>query len=247
MLSRLRYFFLFFLTVEVMANIEGGKGPRYQTSFGKCPSKTTGRLALKLIKVFEGNFSLKDIKRTIVDERLREKYFLSRYQINYSPLRKLVKFNFDCPTPLMKAQIYRANGTSGHEALLVENGELYDPVYELFLQREKKLKGTLPFLALPAKDIGLKRRREMAQLVKKMGDYLSTKLAEVILSVEGKLTIILSIGGSPSSVFLGKENWGEKIEKMGKIVRYMEKKNHIPATINITDIRKILVKFNDKF
>jgi hypothetical protein len=62
-----------------------------------------------------------------------------------------------------------------------------------------------------------------------------------------ELTIILSINGTPSSVFMGPDEWGEKSAKLDKIVNYMELKEKIPAIINLTNSKKVVVKFKDKF
>ena len=220
---------------------------KYQTSFGKCPKKTTGVLTLKLIKVFEGGRSLRDVKKAIINDRLVQRHFLSEYDIRYDPVGKLLKFSFDCPVPLMKVQIYKKNGLNSYEAILVSGGELYDPTYEVVLRSEQMMTKQLPFLALPLEDSSEKLRAGIAELVKGLGQDLSKKLSEVILSEEGELTIILSLKGVPSSVFLGSRDWERKVEKLERIVDYMEKRDRKPLVINLTNADRVIVKFGDNF
>ncbi|MDC1173862.1 cell division protein FtsQ/DivIB [Bacteriovoracaceae bacterium] len=145
----------------------------------------------------------------------------------------------------MKVQIYKENGLDSYEAILVDNGELFDPTYEVLLRTEKKLKGQLPYFALPVGEIDKNIQKEVSHIVKKMSKNFRKKISEVILNDNKDLTIILSINGGPSSVFIGKEDWDEKVEKLKKIVSYMESKKKMPAIINLTNSKKVVVKFND--
>ncbi|MBT3585944.1 MAG: cell division protein FtsQ [Halobacteriovoraceae bacterium] len=219
----------------------------YRSTFGKCPSRTAGALTLTLIKDFERNHSLKRLKEKIVKKKLAQKHFISDYKINYDPLQKLLRLNFDCPEPLMKVQIYKENGNDSYDAILVDNGKLFDPTYEVLLKVEKKLTEDLPFLALPVGEMEEETQIAITRLVMKMGPKFRKKLSEVILNKGKELTIIISSKGQPSSVFLGKSQWEEKISKLKKIVKYMELKKKIPAIINLTNSNKVVVKFNDKF
>ncbi len=218
----------------------------YKTFFGQCPSKVVGRLTLTLIREFEKRNSLFDVKKKIVDDKLEEKYYLSSYQINYDPLQKMIKFNFDCPKALMKVQIYKKDGDEFYTAVLVDNGKLYDPTYEVMLRAEKKIKGKLPHLALPADLINSNLHMKLTSLLNQFGDNFVNKVSEVILNEKKELTIIMSIGRKPSSAFLGKDFWEEKVFKLTEIVEYMGKKKTIPAVINLTNAKKVVVKFSDK-
>jgi len=242
-------FFCLFMAEEGLSAL-GPKAKqelRKRTSFGKCPSRAAGTLTLQLIKAFEKNNSLRDVKVKIVKEKLAEKHFISKYRISYDPLKKFLNFNFDCPEPLMKVQIYKNNGLEAYDAILVDNGKLYDPTYEVLLRGEHKLSHDLPFLALPVGDMENKFQEQITSLVKGMGPKFRKKLSEVILNESKELTIILSVKGHPSSVFLGDVSWTEKVGKLRKIIKYMEGKGKIPAIINLTNLEKVVVKFNDKF
>ncbi|RPJ75318.1 MAG: hypothetical protein EHM20_09135, partial [Alphaproteobacteria bacterium] len=121
----------------------------YRSNLGKCPTRPAGTMALQVVKTFEQSNSLRDVKLKIVNEKWVDKYFVSDYKITYDPFSKVLDLNFNCPEPLMKVQIYKNNGTESYEAILVDNGQLFDPTYEALLRSEKKLTRELPYLALP--------------------------------------------------------------------------------------------------
>lgn len=233
---------------QINAAVDSNEGEvKYRTSFGNCPSRTAGTLTLKLVKAFENNLSLSDVKDEIISEKLKEKHFISNYQIKYEPLKKLLKFNFECPKPLMKVQVYKDNGLDSYEAILVEDGFLYDPTYEVLLRGEKKLNYHLPHLALPIDKIQSPLRNIITKMIGNLKVSFRKKISELIIDEKNEMTIILSIKGRPSSIFLGTDAWDEKMVKLQKIVSYMEGKNKIPAVINLTNPEKVVVKFSDKF
>lgn len=245
--------FILFFIIDIINRKQGEssttkalpKKLKYRTYFGNCPSRVAGNLTIKLVKTFEKNYSLRDVKKQIVKENLSEKHFLSSYRINYDPLGKFLKFNFNCPLPLMKVQVYKGDGMESYEAVLVEGGKLLDPTYEVLLKNEHKLNHDLPFLALPVKNMDSKVQHFVAKLVKEMDIKFRRKLSEIILNDKGALTVILSINGGPSSVFIGKDLWEEKMAKLQRIIKYMESISKIPSIINLTNIKKVVVKFSD--
>jgi hypothetical protein len=219
---------------------------KYKTSFGKCPSRTAGTMALKIVKNFEQTRSLKSVKNEIIKDKVDEKHFVSGYKVSYDPYQNYLKLSFDCPEPLMKVQVYKDSGVESYEAILVDSGELYDPTYEVLLRTEHKLTRDLPYLAIPVGEMDKTLQTEITDLLRGMEPEFRQKLAEIILGDKGDLTVILSVSGQPSSVFLGKKDWNEKIEKLNRIVNYMESRKRIPAIINLTNAKKVVVKFNDK-
>ena len=218
---------------------------KYRTSFGQCPSKVAGALTLQLVKEFDKTRSLKDVKKKIIEENLVEKHFLSHYKVNFNPIKKELFFKLECPHPLMKVQIYKDNGLDSYEAILVDSGELYDPTYEVLLRSEHKFKHDLPSLALPVGDFGEDTQRQVTELFSEMTPRFRQKLSEMIISENKELTVILSMNGNPSSVFLGQNEWKHKFKKLNKIVTYMEQKKKVPAIINLTNSKKVVVKFSE--
>lgn len=245
----------FLLLIITSGEVISSLGPRkrqseevkYRTSFGHCPSRAAGTLALKLMKEFERNHSLRDVKLKMTEDKLSEKHFVSDYKIQYDPLKNFITLQFNCPLPLMKVQIYKKDGQESYDAILVENGELFDPTYEVLLRAEKKLDYVLPFLALPVGEMEKSVQKDITHIVTSMSLDFRKKISEIILSEEKELTVILSISGHPSSVFLGQAEWSDKIEKLHKIVNYMEAQKKVPAIINLMNSKKVVVKFNDKF
>ena len=218
---------------------------KYRTSFGKCPSRAAGTLTLKLVKDFERNHSLRSVKGLIDRERLQEKHYVSDFTINFDPMDGMLSFIYDCPSPLMKVQIYKENGLESYEAILVENGKLYDPTYEVLLRSEKKLNYSLPFLAIPVGDTDKDVQQKITSIVSGLSLAFRKQLSEVIISDSKELTMIMSVKGHSSSVFLGRDEWDEKITKLTKIIGYMSKKKKVPTIINLTNPKKVVVKFNE--
>lgn len=218
----------------------------YRTQLGKCPTKPAGTMALQVVKTFDEKRSLRDVKLKILEEKWQEKYFISDYKISYNPFSKLLNLELNCPEPLMRVQVYKKDSSEYYEAILVDNGELYDPTYEALLRSDKKLIGELPFFSMPVGEMEKKIQDNMTSLFKEIRPSLRKKLSEVILTEGKELTIILSANGKPTSVFLGLEDWNEKLNKLDKIVSYMETREKIPTIINLTNNKKVVVKFNDK-
>jgi hypothetical protein len=228
------------------ANITRKSKVKYRTYFGKCPSRVVGNLTLKLVKTFEETSSLKEIKKQITRERLDEKHFLSQYDVKYNPLKKFLTFSFDCPEPLMKVQIYKSNGLEYYTAILVDNGKLFDPTYEYILETEKKLKYKLPSLALPVGEIDKKIQMKITRMVKNMDINFRNTISEIILDDNKRLTVILSNRGKPVSAFFGIDNWSLKAIKLKKIIGYLSKKRKTPTIINLTNDKKVVVKFSSR-
>ena len=224
----------------------GSKTLRYKTFFGNCPSRTAGSFTLKMAKSFELNHSLYDLKKIIVDEKLQDRHFLSKYEIKYDPIINLLQFDLDCPIPLMKAQIYKGNNDEYYDAILTDQGTFVDPTYEALLRSEQKLVNELPTLALPVTEMDKKVQENISSMMMGLDRDLRKQLSEVALSTEQELTLILSVNNKPISVFLGKEEWDLKISKLERIINQLkETETKHPHVINMTNSKKIVVKFND--
>jgi hypothetical protein len=218
---------------------------KYKTQFNGCPAQAVGKLTLDLVHEFDKKRSLLNLKKMIVKKNLEEKYFLSEYKINFDPSTQSLKFIFNCPKPLMKAQIYKKNGEEYYTAILVDTGKFVDPAYEVLLRAEKKLTTPLPSLAYPVSMVNDETLKTITALTQKFNQEFKNKLSEVILNEDKSLTMIFSINRKPSSAFLGNDYWSEKVEKLTKVIDFMKKKKKVPAVINLTNSKKIVVKFSD--
>jgi len=144
------------------------KNVNYRTYFGECPSKSSGMLTLMLMKEFEKNHSLKEVKEKILSEKLDEKFFLSNYRISYNPVVKTLRLHFECPEPLAKVQVYRNNGQEHYSAILASNARLYEPQYENLMRAEKKLNHPLPLMAISMDLLEGDAPTDLARFIKKL-------------------------------------------------------------------------------
>jgi hypothetical protein len=240
----MRFFIaILFLSTTAFGGIPVQKNFFTKTFFGECPAKPTGDLALTLVKTFERTSSLREVKKEVIERKIKEKYFISSYTINYNPLEKILSLSFDCPEPLMKVDIYDPQKETPYRGVLVSTGEIYNPLYLDFLKKDGKLNREIPSLAMPVKFIDKKIQKKISLLVKEMPANIREKIAEVIIDDNFELTLILSLNSRPSSAFFGKDQWGLKVEKLSKIVDYMIANKKIPTIINLTNVQKVVVKF----
>lgn len=216
---------------------------RYKTSFGECPTKSSGELAILVMKEFERTRSLKEVKEKILTEKWDEKYFVSEYHIGYNPVARTVRMNFVCPEALVRVQVYRENGKEHYAAVMVSTGKLFDPSYEMLLKAEKKLKADLPSLAISVRDLEGDVHVNFTRFATHLDAGLRQKISEIIINDNKELSIIFSLGGRTTSVFLGMDLWETKLEKLTKIISYVEKSQKYPSTINLTNAKKVVVKF----
>ena len=100
-------------------------------------------------------------------------------------------------------------------------------------------------MAYPSRLLDSGQEKKITSLLNVIGEDFVKNISEVILNEDKELTIILSLGRKPSSAFLGKEQWHEKVDKLDSVIKYMQKKKTIPAIINLTNLKKIVVKFSD--
>ncbi len=219
----------------------------YRTYFGNCPAAAVGKLSLQIVNKFEKYSSLRVVKQEILQHQMEEKFFLEDYQIFYCPVKKELSLNFKCPRPLLKVQIYKEDQRENYDAILVDNGKLFDPTYEVLLKAEEKLKDELPSLALPIKMIDSPMLAMITDLIKGTNPGILKKTSEFIINDDSEMTMILSVMGHASSVFLGKGDWDDKILKLQRIIDYVEQKKKVPTIINLTNAKKIVVKFSDNF
>jgi hypothetical protein len=144
---------------------------------------------------------------------------------------------------LVRVQIYRENGKEHYSAIMVKGGKLFDPAYEMILKAEKKLEADLPSLAIAVQDLEGETHETFTRFAAKITPQLRGKISEMIINDNKELSVILSHGPRTTSVFMGRELWETKLEKLEKIISYTEKSQKYPVTINLTNAKKVVVKF----
>ena len=219
---------------------------QYRSKNNHCPNKSINDLNFLLIGEYEKTKSLLDLKKKILKDRLKEKYFINDYKISYQFATQSLLFEYTCSRALLKAEVMR-EGSLGksYSAILTENGKLLDPSYEVVLRAENKIEKDLPDFVLPISLSQSKVPKEVAQLVATLGEEQKKSLAEVIVDDKKELTMIFSILDRPASVFLGQYRWKKKIKKLNDILAFMKKKKTVPSVINMTNDKKVVVKFSD--
>jgi hypothetical protein len=235
--------FLISLSSFAAKNFLMRKNLNYQTNFGECAPRVAGDLSLLLVKEFEKHHSLKEVKEKILNDKLVDKYFLASYKINYDPLSRSLKFDFECSPPLLKVQIYKGPNSQSYTAVMGTDGKLYDPAYEELMRKEGKLDAPLPLLAFPLEDMEKELQYKIAELVGRLSPDFRRNLSEVIVGAKKDLTMIFSYQGKPTSIFMGEGEWDNKVSKVQKILNYMESKNKYPSVVNLTNLKKVVVKF----
>lgn len=236
---------LFFFTTYINANPVlqfTQTKTQYTLSFNTCPMKSSGDLAILLAKEFDLSKSLYKLKKKIVEERYKENYFLSEYQISYNPILKKLAFNFECPSLIAKIQITKENGES-FLGSLVDTGEVFDPQYEVLLKREKIISTQIPYFAISIKNLNEQKQLGVVRLLKQMNPQIYLQVSEVILNDSEELTLILKSKSKAVSVLLGKEYWDDKITKLIKIQEHFSRKDKKPVVINLTSNKKVVVRF----
>jgi hypothetical protein len=113
----------------------------------------------------------------------------------------------------------------------------------MLLKAEKKLKADLPSLAISVRDLEGDVHVNFTRFATHLDASLRQKISEIIINDNKELSIIFSLGGRTTSVFLGTDLWETKLEKLTKIMSYVEKSQKYPTTINLTNAKKVVVKF----
>lgn len=221
----------------------------YKSLFGACPTKAASQFALIIAKNFEETKSLRKIKEQIVNGQLQDKYFISNYGVKLDPIKNRVTIKLECPTPMYRITFYGdgLNSVKDHDDLiLANNGNFYNKIFQEMLEEEGKAINKLPVLALPENRFGQELKGDLQSVSRRI--YMTNfdkNLTEMIINRDETLTLILSINQKPISVFMGKQDWGAKIDKLTRIVDHFASQSRIPSIINITNVKKIVVKFSE--
>ena len=219
---------------------------KYKTSFNNCPSQAAGKFAMRALKTFEEKNSLYEVKSDIRKNFLRNKYFIKSYSIEVDPIENILNISLKCPKPLLRGVLMNSEAKGEFESVLVEDGDLFDPTYETLLVGEKKIRSTLPTLAINKESLTDINRAEISRIIMALGSSNFDKIGEVIYDKDNALTIILSHNRKPVSVFMGKGNYHRKARKLSRLLSYVEENNKQPTVINLVNLKKVVVKFAHK-
>ena len=217
---------------------------KYVIHSGQCPKIHVGKLALSIIKSYDEGKSLLAIKEQMLAEGLVEKYFLKDFHILLNPISKEFQFQFECPRPLLKAQIYDRKLKKSYLGVLGDHGEMMDPSFEVTLRQEKMLDNKLPFMAINWDDLVAKKQIKIVKLLDLFSAKLKSNLSEVILNSEDELTLILKSKSKGVSVFMGDDAWDLKLDKLTKVLNHFEKLDRMPTLVNLASVKKVVVKFD---
>jgi hypothetical protein len=217
---------------------------KYIIHSGQCPKIHVAKLALSIIKDYESGKSLLSIKDKLQSESLVEKYFLRDYHISYNPISSSFNFEFECPRPLLKAQIYDKKLKKSYLGILGDHGEMMDPSFEVVLRQEKMLNQKLPYMAINWDDLVANKQIKVVQLLEMFPNEVKGKLSEVILSSDDELTLILKSKLKGVSVFMGDDAWDLKLDKLTKVLNHFEKLERMPSLVNLASSKKVVVKFD---
>ena len=133
-----------FTTLSMNSALAARTKVKYKTRFENCPSQVLGRLSLKLIKYFEKDRSLFEIKKRILDEKLADIYYLEDYKIKFNPLNNMLHFYFKCPIPSYKLNFQKEGNKNEQTGILAENGVILSTGYLSLLRGEGKFIKDLP-------------------------------------------------------------------------------------------------------
>ncbi len=114
------------------------------------------------------------------------------------------------------------------------------------MRNENKITRQLPTLSIPVGEMDKDFQTQLTQLIKNSSLTLKNMISEIILDDKNSLTIILSNRARPISVFMGDEKWSERMVKLTKIIDYMSDQKKFPSIVNLTNDKKVVVKFADK-
>jgi hypothetical protein len=214
--------------------------------YGFCPKVVVDKIVDDLITEFNEKTSLWALKKYLVQKNNNNVSFISDYKIDYKLINNQLNFSFDCFIPFFRVHVYQnisGEFTEINNGILVDNGTLLDPTYEILIKNENKLQKELPVLSITNKynEMDLK-------IISKHFQNLSLgfkeKVSEFILNDDKSLIVILSYNEKSLSVFMGKNDWNEKWNSLIKIVQSFSLNEKIPSTINLINKDKVVVKFS---
>ena len=236
-------FFLFFLFFSFQAF--SNENVIHNINYGQCPKQTSDLFLLEVLEEFNNNKSLLSLKKRIELKKLEKKFFLSHYQIDYSPIQNKLNINLKCPEPVAVINIYESlSSKKKYSQLLLKDGKLFNPTYEHALRSSNLLERKLPLVSIEEKFLDDKKQYDIAYVIDRLDKELNSKLIEVVVDNSKSVSLIFNFKSrNPASVFLGKGFWDKKIVKLNKIFEYYSRSKYVPLKINLENPDKVVIRF----
>ncbi len=210
-----------------------------------CPIRTGTKFKSFVTLSFSKKPSLWDLKKEIIESSMDKNLFISKYEIDYSPMYKKIDIKIECPRPFMKLQVYKNSQNKNSlqsSSILVEGGMLYDTTYEAFLREDKKLLSDLVYFNSD-KELSKEYLVNVISFYKKLPFNFKDRISEFFVNSEGDLIVILSVELKPVSILFGLDNWSEKLNSALRVLNSLERKNKVPRMMNLSNPKKVIVKF----
>lgn len=234
---------IFLIATFLIAANSFAKEVNYKIKNYSCPTKAVGDLTLRLMDIFERDHSLKDLKISIVKNAYKRKYFLQNYEIKFNPIDRNILFTYYCPKPLMKIEIFDSLGIKTFGGTLVSTGEVYKESFLNLLKEESKKELDIPYLSIPHDKVDSDLTKKIASLYLSLDDKNKGKVSEIIINPNNELTFILNSSNRVASAFFGLDNWSDKMHKLEKILNHFNSSGKLPSLVNLTNSKKVVVKF----
>jgi hypothetical protein len=218
-------------------------GIRYEVQTNLCPKSHVQHLINKIKRSYDEHQSLYDLKKQFLSENWSTQYFLSFYKIEYFPFVKKVAVQLDCSQPLFRVH-FKQNSHELYEKTLAENGQLYDPNYEYLYYKDQDVPVQLSYLTIDEKHRENKIFFiQIKNLVKTQKVFFQKYIAEAIFDEGDSLTFIIRHSQGSSVAYLGKSDWNKKLHILKKMMMNFEMQGQIPVLMNVSNLKKVVVKF----
>jgi hypothetical protein len=157
----------------------------------------------------------------------------------------------NCSRPLFRVH-FKNNDLEIFEKTLAEDGHLYGPHYEYLYYHDRNVnkknrthnKVDLSYLTIAEKHRENKKFfSEIKNLFQLQQYFFKRYVSEVIFDDDDMLTFVLRHSGGSSVVYFGKNLWVDKLQALKSIMTTFEKKNVLPHLLDLTDLKKVVVKF----
>jgi len=238
---KLSFLFVLLFSFKAFSN----KNVSHEINYGQCPKQTSDLFLLEILEEFNSKKSLLSLKKKIEEKKLEKKFFLSDYEISYSPIQNKLDINLKCPEPVAVINIYESlSSKKKYSQLLLKDGKLFNPTYEHALRSSNLLDRKLPLVSIEEKFLDEKKQYDIAYVIDRLDKELNSKLIEVVIDNTKSVSLIFNFQSrNPASVFLGKGFWDKKIVKLNKIFEHYARSKYVPIKINLENPDKVVVRF----